>query len=157
MQGKSEKTGKLKIENMVYLDICAYGAEKLGFSRKLAKLGTELLYTEDMQKLEELLSQALEQESKEECKPAAFLIAGDILYKQGKTREAFSYYRKALKKDAPEYVRIEGADRVLKDLKDGSSYIRSFGRKQDLTEFLDAWLGKYESLEEITELLKAIV
>lgn len=157
LQGKSEKTGKLKIENMVYLDICAYGAEKLGFSRKLAKLGTELLYTEDMQKLEELLSQALEQASKEECKPAAFLIAGDILYKQGKTREAFSYYRKALKKDAPEYVRIEGADRVLKDLKDGSSYIRSFGRKQDLTEFLDVWLGKYESLEEITELLKAIV
>ncbi len=81
----------------------------------------------------------------------------DILYKQGKTCEAFSYYRKALKKDAPEYVRIEGADRVLKDLKDGSSYIRSFGGKQDLTEFLDAWLGKYESLEEITELLKAIV
>lgn len=157
LQGKSEKTGKLKIENMVYLDICAYGAEKLGFSGKLAKLGTELLYTEDMQKLEELLSQAPEQESKEECKPAAFLIAGDILFKQGKTREAFSYYRKALKKDAPEYVRIEGADRVLKDLKDGSSYIRSFGRKQDLTEFLDAWLGKYESLEEITELLKAIV
>ena len=157
LQGKSEKTGKLKIENMVYLDICAYGAEKLGFSRKLAKLGTELLYTEDMQKLEELLSQALEQASKEECKPAAFLIAGDILYKQGKTCEAFSYYRKALKKDAPEYVRIEGADRVLKDLKDGSSYIRSFGRKQDLTEFLDAWLGKYESLEEIKELLKAIV
>lgn len=157
LQGKSEKTGKLKIENMVYLDIYAYGAEKLGFSGKLAKLGTELLYTEDMQKLEELLSQALEQASKEECKPAAFLIAGDILYKQGKTCEAFSYYRKALKKDAPEYVRIEGADRVLKDLKDGSSYIRSFGRKQDLTEFLDAWLGKYESLEEITELLKAIV
>ena len=157
LQGKSEKTGKLKIENMVYLDICAYGAEKLGFSRKLAKIGTKLLYTEDMQKLEELLSQVLEQESKEECKPAASLIAGDILYKQGKTREAFSYYRKALKKDVPEYVRIEGADRVLKDLKDGSSYIRSFGRKQDLTEFLDAWLGKYESLEEITELLKAIV
>ena len=157
LQGKSEKTGKLKIENMVYLDICAYGAEKLGFSRKLAKIGTELLYTEDMQKLEELLSQVLEQESKEECKPAASLIAGDILYKQGKTCEAFSYYRKALKKDAPEYVRIEGADRVLKDLKDGSSYIRSFGGKQGLTEFLDAWLGKYESLEEITELLKAIV
>lgn len=157
LQGKSEKTGKLKIENMVYLDIYAYGAEKLGFSGKLAKLGTELLYTEDMQKLEELLSQALEQASKEECKPAAFLIAGDILYKQGKTCEAFSYYRKALKKDAPEYVRIEGADRVLKDLKDGSSYIRSFGRKQDLTEFLDAWLDKYESLEEIKELLKAIV
>lgn len=157
LQGKSEKTGKLKIENMVYLDIYAYGAEKLGFSRKLAKLGTELLYTEDMQKLEELLSQALEQESKEECKPAASLIAGDILYKQGKTCESFSYYRKALKKDAPEYVRIEGADRVLKDLKDGSSYIRSFGRTQDLTEFLNAWLGKYESLEEIKELLKAIV
>ena len=157
LQGKSEKTGKLKIENMVYLDICAYGAEKLGFSRKLAKIGTELLYTEDMQKLEELLSQVLEQESKEECKPAASLIAGDILYKQGKTCEAFSYYRKALKKDAPEYVRIEGADRVLKDLKDGSSYIRSFGGKQGLTEFLDAWLGKYESLEEIKELLKAIV
>lgn len=157
LQGKSEKTGKLKIENMVYLDICADGAEKLGFSKKLAKLGTELLYTEDMQKLEELLSQALEQERKEECKPAASLIAGDILYKQGKTCEAFSYYRKALKKDAPEYVRIEGADRVLKDLKDGSSYVRSFGRKQDLTEFLDAWLGKYESLEEIKELLKAIV
>ena len=157
LQGKSEKTGKLKIENMVYLDICAYGAEKLGFSRKLAKIGTELLYTEDMQKLEELLSQVLEQESKEECKPAASLIAGDILYKQGKTCEAFSYYRKALKKDAPEYVRIEGADRVLKDLKDGSSYIRFFGGTQDLTEFLDAWLGKYESLEEIKELLKAIV
>lgn len=157
LQGKSEKTGKLKIENMVYLDIYAYGAEKLGFPGKLAKLGTELLYTEDMQKLEELLSQALEQASKEECKPAASLIAGDILYKQGKTCESFSYYRKALKKDAPEYVRIEGADRVLKDLKDGSSYIRSFGRTQDLTEFLNAWLGKYESLEEIKELLKAIV
>ena len=157
LQGKSEKTGKLKSENMVYLDVCAYGVEKLGFSRKLAKIGTELLYTEDMQKLEELLSQVLEQESKEECKPAASLIAGDILYKQGKTCEAFSYYRKALKKDAPEYVRIEGADRVLKDLKDGSSYIRSFGGTQDLTEFLDAWLGKYESLEEIKELLKAIV
>ena len=157
LQGKSEKTGRLKIENMVYLDVCAYGAEKLGFSRKLAKIGTKLLYTENMQKLEELLSQVLEQESKEECKPAASLIAGDILYKQGKTCEAFSYYRKALKKDAPEYVRIEGADRVLKDLKDGSSYIRSFGGTQDLTEFLNAWLGKYESLEEIKELLKAIV
>ena len=123
----------------------------------MAELGTKLLYTEDMDQLEALLSKTREKAAEEACRSEADLVAGDILYKQGKTADAFSHYRKALEKDAPEHVRMEVTDRVLKDLKEGSSYIRSFGKKQDLSEFLDAWLGKYGSLEEIRALLTAIV
>lgn len=157
LEGRSEKTGKLQSDKMIYLDVCTFGAEKLGFSEEMAELGTKLLYTEDMDQLEALLSKTGEKAAEEACRSETDLVAGDILYKQGKTADAFSHYRKAMEKDAPEHVRMEVTDRVLKDLKEGSSYIRSFGKKQDLSEFLDAWLGKYGSLEEIRALLTAIV
>ena len=157
LEGRSEKTGKLQPDKMIYLDACTFGAEKLGFSEAVAELGTKLLYTEDMDQLEALLSKIQEKAAEEACRSEADLVAGDIFYKQGKTADAFSHYRKAMENDAPEHVRMEVADRVLKDLKDGSKYIRSFGKKQDISEFLDAWLGKYGSLEEIRALLTAIV
>lgn len=157
LAARSERMGKLQTDSMLYLDACTLGAKKLGFSEDVARLGTKLLSTQKMDQLEELLSETLEKEAGAACPNEVSLVAGDILYKQGKTVDAFSCYRKAMKKDAPEYVRMEVADRVLKDLKDGSSYVRSFGKQQDISGFLDAWLGKYGSLEEIRSLLKAIV
>ena len=56
-----------------------------------------------------------EKAAEEACRSEADLVAGDILYKQGKTADAFSHYRKAMEKDAPEHVRMEVTDRVLKE------------------------------------------
>ena len=98
LQGKIRKTGKLKNRKYGLPGYMRIRGRKAWIFRKLAKLGTELLYTEDMQKLEELLSQAPGAGEKEECKPAASLIAGDILYKQGKNTGGLFLLQKGTEK-----------------------------------------------------------
>ena len=45
----------------------------------------------------------------------------------------------------------------LEDLYDGSRRTGFFAKKADVTEFLNSWLDKYKSQEELQELLKRIL
>lgn len=53
------------------------------------------------------------------------------------------------------YIKNELSRIFLEDLYDGSRRTGFFAKKADVTEFLDSWLDKYKSQEELQKLLKA--
>ena len=76
-------------------------------------------------------------------------LLGDIRRKQGQTKEAFENYFKALEHMQHPYLKTE--------LYNGSKRSAFFAKKSDVSEFLDVWLDKYKSQENIQELLKKIM
>ena len=55
------------------------------------------------------------------------------------------------------YIKNELSRIFLEDLYDGSRRTGFFAKKADVTEFLNSWLDKYKSQEELQELLKRIL
>ena len=84
-------------------------------------------------------------------------LLGDIRKKQGRTREAFEYYFKALDLVQHSYVKNEISRIFLEDLYNGSRRTAFFAKKADVTEFLGGWLDKYKSQEELQKLLKKLL
>ena len=84
-------------------------------------------------------------------------LLGDIRRKQGQTKEAFEIYFKALEHMQHPYLKTELAGIFLRDLYNGSKRSAFFAKKSDVSEFLDVWLDKYKSQENIQELLKKIM
>ena len=66
--------------------------------------------------------------------------------------EACSYYQKALEYPLPVCVKDEISTILLSDWYTGSKKAAVYGKKTDVTEYLDFWLDKYESLENIRQL-----
>ena len=83
------------------------------------------------------------------------LILGEILLKEGLTIQAFSFFLKG-RKTASEYVAQELDRIILQDLKEGSQRASAYAARGDAREFLDSWLGKYGTLEEIQDLINTI-
>ena len=86
-----------------------------------------------------------------------YKLLGDIRKKQGRTREAFENYFMALDHEMHPYIKNELSRIFLEDLYDGSRRTRFFAKKADVTEFLNSWLEKYKSQEELQKLLKRIL
>ena len=86
-----------------------------------------------------------------------YKLLGDIRKKQGRTREAFENYFFALDHEPHPYIKNELSRIFLEDLYDGSRRTGFFAKKADVTEFLNSWLDKYKSQEELQELLKRIL
>ena len=131
------------------------GRERLGFSAKAAESYAELLFTdktEDLEKLETKVRK-LCSDSKEDGEYC--LILGEILLKEGLTNQAFSFFLKG-RKTASEYVAQELDRIILQDLKEGSKSASAYAARGDAREFLDSWLGKYGTLEEIQDLINTI-
>ena len=57
----------------------------------------------------------------------------------------------------PSAIKNELSRIFLEDLYDGSRRTGFFAKKADVTEFLNSWLDKYKSQEELQELLKRIL
>ena len=70
---------------------------------------------------------------------------------------AFENYFKALEHMQHPYLKTELAGIFLRDLYNGSKRSAFFAKKSDVSEFLDVWLDKYKSQENIQELLKKIM
>ena len=83
------------------------------------------------------------------------LILGEILLKEGLTNQAFSFFLKG-RKTASEYVAQELDRIILQDLNEGSKRASAYAARGDAREFLDSWLGKYGTLEEIQDLINTI-
>lgn len=133
---------------------------QLGYSPEMAGIRAEMVWADEQQEIE-LLSEKLEaciadskdghavsrQQTGEEYK-----LLGDLRSKQGRSVEACSYYQKALEYPLPVCVKDEISTILLSDWYTGSKKAAVYGKKTDVTEYLDFWLDKYESLENIRQL-----
>ncbi len=84
-------------------------------------------------------------------------IRGDILYRRGYTDQAFACYLKALSHPLPPYVREKIQKDILRDWYHGSRKAVQYASASDAGAYLDHWLGRYGSLEEIKKLSKELV
>ena len=82
---------------------------------------------------------------------------GDVRMKQGQTAAAFESYRKALMEAESSFVKKELETIILEDLSQGSRAAAAYAKKTDASGYMDAWLGKYGSQEELRELINKIV
>ena len=83
-------------------------------------------------------------------------MIGDVRRKQGQTAAAFENYMEALRQDGKGFVRTELSRIFLADLYEGSRRASVYAKAGDASDFLDQWLGKYGSVEEIQQLVKKL-
>ena len=130
--------------------------KRLGYSKELAKLRTQIICTSEESELEWLAEQVRNRQIHKEEKACVYKLVGDIRMKQGQSREAFINYKKALEYEMPSYVRTELYRIFINDLNDGSSRIRTFAKKADVMAVLDNWLDKYGNTEDIKKIVRSV-
>ena len=130
--------------------------KRLGYSKELAKLRTQIMCTSEESELEWLAEQVRSKQFNKEEKSCVYKLVGDVRMKQGQTREAFANYKKALESQMPSYVKTELYRIFINDLNDGSRQAKSFAKKTDITVVLDNWLDKYGSIEEIKQIVQSV-
>ena len=69
-------------------------------------------------------------------------------------QSAFQNYLEALRQNGSGFVRTELSRIFLTDLYEGSKRAAVYAKAGDASEFLNQWLGKYGSIEEIQQLVK---
>ena len=150
-----EKTPEKKRE--YYRKALTRSWKRLGYSKELAKLRTQIICTSEESELEWLAEQVRNRQFRKEEKACVYKLVGDVRMKQGQTKEAFSNYKKALETEMPSYVKTELYRIFINDLNDGSTQAKSFAKKTDITVVLDNWLDKYDSIEEIKRIVRTVV
>lgn len=129
---------------------------RLGYPQELAKLRTELVYTEEQSELEWLAEEIRNFQINKDKRAEVYKLVGDVRRKQGQTEQAFDNYFKALEYARPSYVKTELSRIFLADMYRGSRRASVYAASGDASEYLDSWLGKYGSLEDIQKLLEKI-
>ncbi len=150
-----EKTPEKKRE--YYRKALTRAWKRLGYSKELAKLRTQIICTSEESELEWLAEQVRNRQFRKEEKACVYKLVGDVRMKQGQTKEAFSNYKKALETEMPSYVKTELYRIFINDLNDGSTQAKSFAKKTDITVVLDNWLDKYDSIEEIKRIVQTVI
>lgn len=129
--------------------------ERLGFPAELAALRTEILYTEEPGELEWMAEKVKDCQLRKDKRAEVYKVLGDARRKQGQTAQAFENYRKAMEcASSRSYVKTELSRIFLTDFYEGDQKARIYAARTDASEYLDQWLGKYGSVEEIRELAK---
>ena len=150
-----EKTPEKKRE--YYRKALTRSWKRLGYSKELAKLRTQIICTSEESELEWLAEQVRNRQFRKEEKACVYKLVGDVRMKQGQTKEAFSNYKKALETEMPSYVKTELYRIFINDLNNGSTQAKSFAKKTDITVVLDNWLDKYDSIEEIKRVVQTVL
>lgn len=150
-----EKTPEKKRE--YYRKALTRAWKRLGYSKELAKLRTQIICTSEESELEWLAEQVRNRQFRKEEKACVYKLVGDVRMKQGQTKEAFSNYKKALETEMPSYVKTELYRIFINDLNDGSTQAKSFAKKTDITVVLDNWLDKYDSIDEIKRIVRTVI
>ena len=150
-----EKTPEKKRE--YYRKALTKAWKRLGYSKELAKLRTQIICTSEESELEWLAEQVRNRQFRKEEKACVYKLVGDVRMKQGQTKEAFSNYKKALETEMPSYVKTELYRIFINDLNNGSTQAKSFAKKTDITVVLDNWLDKYDSIEEIKRIVQTVL
>lgn len=151
--GSREKTSE---EHQMYRKALTRAWRRLGYSKELANLRTQIICTGEESELEWLAEQVRNRQFRKEEKACVYKLVGDVRMKQGQTKEAFSNYKKALEHEMPSYLRTELYRIFINDLNDGSRQAKSFGKKADIMIVLDNWLGKYGSIDDIKKIVHTV-
>lgn len=151
----SKDTGADQIP--VYCEALEKAWERLGYPAELARLRVKMLFVDKTEELE-LLCEEIRSYTILKGKQAEILkLMGDVRMKQGQTAAAFESYRKALMEAESSFVKKELETIILEDLSQGSRAAAAYAKKTDASGYMDAWLGKYGSQEELRELINKIV
>ena len=154
-----EKTNKNKKseEHQMYKKALTRAWKRLGYSKELATLRTQIICTGEESELEWLAEQVRNRQFRKEEKACVYKLVGDVRMKQGQTREAFANYKKVLEYEMPSYVKTELYRIFINDLNDGSRQAKSFAKKADITVVLDNWLDKYGSIEDVKRIVQSVM
>ena len=156
--GISDKIEKEALsEEMLYREALTQAWQRFGYQEVLAAYHTRLICTDDESEMEYLAEEVRSFLFHKQWQGETYKLLGDIRRKQGQTKEAFENYFKALENMQHPYLKTELSRIFLEDLYKGSRRAAFFAKKADVSEFLNVWLDKYGSQEEIQKLLKKIV
>ena len=128
--------------------------ERLGYPSELAKVRTELVYTSEPDELEWLAERAKDSQIRKDKRAQVYKVIGDIKRKEGQTAAAFENYRKAFRQNGTGFVRTELSRIFLTDLYEGSRKSSVYAKAGDASDFMDLWLNKYGSIEELQQFVK---
>ena len=154
-----EKTNKNKKseEHQMYKKALTRAWKRLGYSKELAALRTQIICTGEESELEWLAEQVRNRQFRKEEKACVYKLVGDVRMKQGQTREAFANYKKALEYEMSSYVKTELYRIFINDLNDGSRQAKSFAKKADITVVLENWLDNYGSIEDVKRIVQSVM
>ncbi len=145
-------------ETDVYRRAMIQAWKRLGYPEELARYRTEIIYTEDQGELEWLAEEIRGYKIRDKAKQGqAYKLIGDIRRKQGQTEQAFENYRKALEYAGHSYVKKELSRIFLNDLYRGGRRLSQYAKKGDAAEFMNTWLNKYGSIEELKDLVGSLL
>ena len=154
-------SGKIERESlsteMIYREALTQAWRRFGYPEVLAACRTRLLCMDEISEMEYLAEEVRSYLLHKEWRGETYKLLGDIRKKQGQTKEAFENYFKALENMQHPYMKTELARVFLKDLYSGSRRTMFFAKKADASEFLNSWLDKYKSQENIQELLRKLM
>ena len=128
--------------------------ERLGYPGELAKVRTELVYTSEPDELEWLAERAKDSQIRKDKRAQVYKVIGDIKRKEGQTGAAFENYMKAFDQNGTGFVRTELSRIFLTDLYEGSRKSSVYAKAGDASDFMDLWLKKYGSIEELQQFVK---
>lgn len=128
--------------------------ERLGYPGELAKVRTELVYTSEPDELEWLAERAKDSQIRKDKRAQVYKVIGDIKRKEGQTGAAFENYMKAFGQNGNGFVRTELSRIFLTDLYEGSRKSSIYAKAGDASDFMDLWLKKYGSIEELQQFVK---
>ena len=136
----------------IYTDAFGCIYERLGYPYLLARIKAELILADKEAALDRLENQ-LSRLTREDLAPAREKILGDLFLRRGLTKDAFKHYLTAYRQADFPYLKRELTTILLTDLRSGSEKLKKIPPKMDKKAFLDGWLDKYGSLEQIQELV----
>ena len=130
--------------------------ERLGYPKELAQIRTDLIFTKETGDMEWLAEKAKDCQIRKEKRAQVYKLIGDIKRKQGQTDAAFDNYKKAVDCGGKGYVNIELYRIFFADFLEGSKRAAAYAKVLDASEYLDHWLGRYGSTEELQQLVKEL-
>ena len=153
-----DKRGDVTENVDIYKKALTKAWERLGYPGELAKLRTEILYTQEPGELEWLSEKVKDCQIHKDKRAEVYKVLGDARKKQGKTGQAFENYRKSVEYASDHaYVKTELSRIFFNDLYEGDKKARTYAAKTDAAEYLNQWLDKYESPEALRKLTEKLL
>lgn len=155
---KAEETEKREISpaEQRYRKALTKAWKRLGYQSELAEFYTELKCADEESELELLAEKIRSFEISKDRRAEVYKLVGDARAKQGQTNAAFGNYLKALEYAKPSYVKTELTRIIMEDLNQGSKRAAVYAKKSDALPFMNQWLGKYGTEEDIRRVLELL-
>lgn len=127
------------------------------YSQELAQIRTDIYFARESDDLEWLAEKAKDCHIRKDKSAQVYKVIGDARRKQGQTDQAFANYKMALQNAGHSYVHTELSRIYLEDLYENGRKTAIYAKAGDAAEYLDQWLGRYGSVEELQALVKELV